>query len=188
MIDPAVCGSGLDHGVLATDVIGGNWYINTCTHRRNNVEITQCWLDHDNVGALFDVGKHFAHRLTRIAPILLIALAVSATGDLHIYCVTEWAIQPRRVLGRVRHDRNVVKTCRVERMSNCANLSVHHAAWCNNVCACLCLRQRCLAINLKRLVVIYITVFVKYATMAVAGVFVYTQVGHQHHSIAYVFL
>ena len=88
------------------------WYAATGTstialHRGDHVEVGERRLDHHHVGALVEVGLHLDQRLAGVAPVLLVALAIAAAGDLDVDRLAERAVQTAGVLGRVGEDRHV---------------------------------------------------------------------------------
>ena len=62
-VDPALGGSGLDHGVLARDVVGRDRYVDGVADPADDVEVAERRLDHHDVGALLDVEERLADAL-----------------------------------------------------------------------------------------------------------------------------
>ena len=60
-------GGGLDHGVLAGDVVGRHGDVDGVAHPADDVEVAQRRLDHHDVGALLDVEQRLAHALDGVA-------------------------------------------------------------------------------------------------------------------------
>ena len=56
-VDPAALGGGLDHGVLAGDVVGGHRQVEGRRGPRHDVEVAERRLHHDDVGALGQVER-----------------------------------------------------------------------------------------------------------------------------------
>ena len=56
------------------------------------------------------------------------------------------------------------------------------------MCACSCLRKCCSTVNIKRRIVVNVTVLVEHSAVSVRCVFVNTQIRHQHHVVADFFL
>ena len=59
-------GGGLDHRVLAADVVGGDRQPRRVLDAADDVEVGQRRLDHDDVGALLDVEQRLAQRLVAV--------------------------------------------------------------------------------------------------------------------------
>ena len=170
------------------------WYaadrhVDVGAHRGDHVEVRQRRLDHHHVGTLGEVGVDLDQRLAGVAKVLLVALAVAAAGDLHVDCVAERAVQAAGVLGRVGQDRRRGEAGGVERAADGADLAVHHPAGGHDVGAGGGLGDGDPAVDLERGVVVdggvgIVGRSVEHAAMAVIGVLVDAQIGHQDHPVA----
>ena len=73
----------------------------------------------------------------------------------------------------------------VEGGADGGDLPIHHAARGDHVCAGLGLGNGDSPVEVERGVVVHLAGFVDHATVAVIGVFVDTQIGHDHHVVTY---
>src|SRR5271157_6289380 len=80
LVDPAAEGGGLDHGVLARDVVGRHRDAEGVLDAAGDVEVGQGRLDHDNVGALRQVEGDLADRLVAVGRVHLVAAAIAEAG------------------------------------------------------------------------------------------------------------
>ena len=64
-----------------------------------------------------------------------------------------------------------------------SDLSVHHSARRDNVCAGVGLSNRRFGVNLECLVIVDRAMPIKNSAVTVAGVFINTQVRHQHNAV-----
>ena len=125
----------------------------------NDIQIGHARLDHDYVGSLAQVQGHFTHRLVRIGRIHLIRLLVSfAKATRRTHRIAKRTIKGRCVLGRVRHDHNVMMLCFVECFADRTYSAIHHVRWCNHRCTGCRLIDRLLAKDLNRCIVVDISV------------------------------
>jgi membrane-bound lytic murein transglycosylase B len=76
-VDPAVGGGGLDHGVLAGDVVGRYRDVDGVAHLAQHVEVGQRGLHHHDVGALGDVQERLADAFTGVGGVLLVGAPVA---------------------------------------------------------------------------------------------------------------
>src|SRR5439155_18989653 len=60
LVDPTVGRSRLDHRVLARHGVRGDRHVDLVADRADDVEVCECRLDHDDVGALGDVHVDLA--------------------------------------------------------------------------------------------------------------------------------
>ena len=77
LVDPAARAGRLDHRVLAAHLIRGGRLAEALFHLRDDVEIGQRRLHHDDVGALGDVDLDLAQRFLDVGRIHLVAAAVA---------------------------------------------------------------------------------------------------------------
>ena len=150
--------------------------------RRDEVELQK-----SNILLLGPTGcgkTHLAQTLAHVSPVLLVSLAVAATGDLHVDCIAERAVQPRRVLGGVRHDGHVVVSRSIECGADGTHLSVHHPARCHHVRTGTGLCEGRATVDVQRAVVVDVAVLVEHPAVTVRGVFVHAEVCHDHEVVA----
>ena len=99
-------GGGLDHRVLARDVVGGHRHAEPLLDPADDVEVGQGRLDHDHVGPFGQVERHLADRLVAVGRVHLVRPAVAerrgALGG-----VAEGAVIAAGELGGVGQDRQV---------------------------------------------------------------------------------
>src|SRR6516165_10527887 len=77
LVDPAAEGSGLDHGVLAGDVVGRDRHAERVLDAAGDVKVGQSRFDHDDVGALCQVESDLANRLITVGRVQLVAAAIA---------------------------------------------------------------------------------------------------------------
>ena len=80
VVDPALLGGGLQHRVLARDVVGGDRHVELAAHLGDDVQVGEGRLHHHDVGALLDVERDLAHRLAHVGRIHLVAGAIAERG------------------------------------------------------------------------------------------------------------
>ena len=153
LVEQSALGGGLEHGVLAADVVGRDGHARGLLDAADDVQVGQRGLDHQDVGALVGVELGLAHGLERVGRIHLVALAVARLrravgGD------AERAVEGGGVLGRVGDDRRLAQPVLVERRAQGADAAVHHVAGRDGVRARLGLRDRGAREQLERLVVV----------------------------------
>ena len=76
-VDPAVRGGGLDHGVLARDVVRRDGHVDRVAHPAYDVEVAERGLHHHDVGALVDVEQRLADALAGVGGVLLVGPPVA---------------------------------------------------------------------------------------------------------------
>src|SRR5208282_5880881 len=99
-VDPVVLGGGFDHGVFAGDLIGGQREVETQAGGGDYVEVGHGRLDHDHVGAFFDVERDFAHGFAEVGSIHLIGAAVAELRG-GVGGFAEWAVKAGGELGGI---------------------------------------------------------------------------------------
>ena len=108
LVDPAALGGGLDHAVLARDVVRRQRHAGKAiAHRAHDVEIGQRRLDHDHVGPFGQVERHLAQRLAGVGGRVHLVAAAIAELRRAFGGVAERAVERAGELGRVAHDRHV---------------------------------------------------------------------------------
>src|SRR5271165_4689299 len=106
LVDPAAEGGGLDHGVLARDVVGRHRDVEGVLDAAGDVEVGQGRLDHDTVGTLRQVKGDLADRLVAVGRVHLVAAAIAKAGGT-FGRVAERPVIAAGELGGVGHDRDV---------------------------------------------------------------------------------
>src|ERR1700676_3214162 len=79
-IDPAVAGGGFDHGVFATDVVGGDGQVTMITHLANDVHVGHGGLDHDDIGPFGDIEVYFAQSFANVGRVHLVSTTIAKLG------------------------------------------------------------------------------------------------------------
>ena len=80
LVEVAGSGGGLDHRILATDVVGRDRQARGALDRADQVAVGERWLDHHHVRALLDIQQRLADGLATVGGIHLIAAAVTECG------------------------------------------------------------------------------------------------------------
>ena len=102
-VEPAVLGGGLDHRVLAADLIGEGRHAEGVLHPPDHVEIGHARLDHHHVGALGEIERDLAQRLVGVGRVHLVGLlAALAERAGRADRVAERAVERRRRTSRRR--------------------------------------------------------------------------------------
>jgi hypothetical protein len=126
-VQPAVLRRGLQHRVLAADLIGVGRHLELVLHPAHDVEVGHAGLDHHHVGALGDVERHFAEGFVAVGRIHLVGVFVAlaqVAGRAH--GVAEGAVEGGGVLRRVGQDAGVDQLLAVQRGADAADAAVHH--------------------------------------------------------------
>lgn len=76
-IDPAVGVAGLDHRVLARDLVDRDGHRRSLGDCGQDIQIWQARLHHDEVGTFLDIKLGLQQRLPEVARILLVSAAVT---------------------------------------------------------------------------------------------------------------
>ena len=139
---------GLDHRVLAGDVVGGEREVESLARGADDVEVRQRRLDHQHVGAFGDVELAFAQCLAHIRGIHLVAAPV-AERRRRVGSLPERPVERGCVLRGVRDNRRVR-----QRLADGSDAAVHHVAGRNDVGAGLDVRDRGARKEVERLVVV----------------------------------
>ena len=105
LVDPAVRRGGLEHRVLAADVVGGDRRAGRVLDAADHVEVRQRGLDHHHVGALLEVELGLAHGLVGVGAVHLVAAAVAELGR-RLRGLAERPVEGGGVLGAVGDDRH----------------------------------------------------------------------------------
>ncbi len=98
----------------------------------DDVQISQCRLDHDDVRAFLNIEGNFAHRLVAVRGIHLIAAAVAELRR-GFGGFAKWSIESRRKLRRVGHDWDLGESLFIQALANRPHPAIHHVAWRNHV-------------------------------------------------------
>ena len=101
LVEPAVLSGGLEHRVLARDMVGGEGCAGGVLDPADHVEVGKRGLDHEHVGALVEVELRLADRLEHVGRIHLVAAAVARSAG-----------SSRRRRGRGRRRRRRTWRCR----------------------------------------------------------------------------
>ncbi len=168
-------GGGLQHRVLAGDVVGGERRPGRVLDLADDVQIWGGGLDHQHVGALLEIELGLAHRFGGVGGIHLVAAAVAELGG-RLGGVAEGAVEGGGVLGAVGDDRHAGVALLVELVADRADPAVHHVAGRDRVGAGLGVGDRDLGQQLDRDVVVDLAVADE-AAVAVRGVLAETNVG-----------
>ena len=183
-VDPAPLGGCLDHRVLAGHVVGGQGHVDLGSGPGDDVEVGERRLHHHDVGPFAEVEADLLEGLAGVGGILLVALAVAAAGDGDVDRVAERAVERRGVLGGVGHDRHLLEAVVVEGLADGHHGAVHHPGGGDDVGARRGLGQCDLAVELEGGVVVDLAVVGEQPAVAVRGVLVEAEVGHQHDLVA----
>ena len=140
LVDPAVCCGGLDHRVLAADIVDSDWMMDVVADLAHDVEVSERWFDHDDVRAFHDIEVNFLECLARVGRIHLVLAAVAelrrAVGR-----IAERPVVARGVLDGVAHDGDVLETVLIERLADGGDAAVHHVGRRDDVGTSLSLRD-----------------------------------------------
>ena len=109
--------------------------------RADDIEIGQAGLDHDHVGAFLDIERDLAQGLVGVGGVHLIGALVAGQRLCRSDGVAERPVKGRGIFRRIGHDRHVGEVRRVERLADCADASVHHVGWRDDVAAGFRLHQ-----------------------------------------------
>ena len=146
-------GGGLDHRVLAGDLIGEGRHAEGLLHPPHDVEIGQAGLDHHHVGALVEVERDLAQRLVAVAGVHLVGALVADERRVGADRIPERPVEGRGVFRRIGHDLHVVEAGVVEAAADRADAPVHHVGRRDDVGAGLGLDEALLDQHRDRLVV-----------------------------------
>src|SRR5262249_42899426 len=124
-INPAFLRGGFDHRILAGDVIRADGYVKAIANLANDVQIRERGLDHDDVGAFFEIERDFFQGFTSVGRIHLVAAAIAELRS-GLRGFTERSVEAGAVLGGVGEDRNLFELVGVERAANGGDAAVHH--------------------------------------------------------------
>ena len=184
-IEPTVGCCGLNHRVLAADVIGGYRHVDGGPGLGNHIEVGQRRLDHHHVGALLNVTKHLHHGLADVRRILLVSLPIAAVGDLDVDGVAKRPVERRGVLGGVGEDGRLLVASIVQGSADRRHLAVHHPRRGGDGGPGICLGHGSSGVQFECGVIVHRPVPIQHATVAMVGVLVHAQVGHQNHVVAH---
>ncbi len=139
-----------------------------------HVEIGQGRLDHDDIGAFFEIQFHFPQRFVGIRRVHLVGTAVAELRD-RIRGVAKGSVIRRSVLGGIGKDRDMLETLAVEALADRPHAAVHHVRRRYHVGAGAGLRERGPDQETKRGVVLHVAL-PDHAAVPVIGVFAETHV------------
>ncbi len=176
LVDHARRGRRLDHGILAADGVGGERHVEALARPPDDVEVRQRRLHHHDVGALLDVEGDLAQRLIGVRRVHLVAAAVAEPGR-RVGGLAERPVEGRRVLRRVRHDRDVREARMVETGADGPDPAVHHVRGRDEVGAGARVRDGHRRERLEAGVVDHLAPLDQ-AAVAVVGVLAEAHVGH----------
>ena len=129
MVEPAIEGGGLEHGVFAADLVGKGRYLERVFHAAHHVQVGHAGFDHHHVRTFSDIQRDLTQRFIGIAGVHLVFLLVAfAQIGRRTDGVTEWPVKGTGVFGAVGHDPGVHKMIGFERLADGANAAVHHVA------------------------------------------------------------
>ena len=182
-VDPAVRGGGLHHRVFTAHVVRRERNVERVTERGDHIEVRQCRFHHDHVCALGEIERGLIQCLAPVRGLHLIAAAIA-----ELRCtfrrIAERPVERGGVLRGVGQDGAVRVIRRVQRVSDGADLAVHHAARRNHISPGIGLGDRNRRVALQRGVVVHLARRGQEPAMPVVGVLVQAGIGHQHERIA----
>ena len=185
LVEPSVSRRGLQHRVLPADVIRRRRVTERLFDATDDVQVRQRRLHHHDVSALGEILLDFPERLASVGRIHLMrsAIAEARRGS---GSVAKGSVQRRPVLGRVRHDGDVVEATLVERLADCADAAVHHVGWRDDVGTCGGVRDGG-ANKLIHRRIVHDLIVPDDAAVAMVGVFAQTDVGHHEDARQFAF-
>jgi hypothetical protein len=77
LVEPAVRGGGLEHRVLAADLVDEGRRAERVLDPAHDVQVGHAGLDHDHVGALLEVERDLAQRLVAVGRVHLVGVLVA---------------------------------------------------------------------------------------------------------------
>jgi hypothetical protein len=118
---------GVQHRVLARDLIGVGWHPKRLFDPAHDIEIRHAGLDHDHVGPLLKVERHLAQGLVGVGRVHLVgALVGAAERGFRPDRVAERSVKCRGVFCRIGHDADMRKAGLVEGVAHCSDAAIHH--------------------------------------------------------------
>ena len=168
-VSPAAFGGGVEHGIFAADVVGGEGEVGVGAELGENVEVEEGGFEHEDVGAFGFVELGFAEGGAGVAGGGLVGFAVTAAGG-GFFGVAEGAVEGGGELGGVGHDEGLVKMLLVEGGAQGSDLAVHHGGGGHDVGAGLSVGEGDAGEVVEGGVVVDLTGGVEGAAVAVVGV------------------
>src|SRR4029077_12754825 len=143
LVDPAFLRGGFDHGVFAADVVGADGDVEFVADLANDVEIRKRGLDHDDVGAFFEIERDFLERFASVGGIHLVAAAIAELRS-GLRGFAEWTVKAGAVFRGVGEDGDVFEFVGVELTADRGYAAVHHVRGRDDVGTGARVRQRLL--------------------------------------------
>ena len=84
MVEPAFLKGGLEHGVLAGDLIGADGDIEALAGGADDVEVGHGGLHEDHVGAFFKVERDLAEGFAEVGAVHLVGLSVAELAEANL--------------------------------------------------------------------------------------------------------
>ena len=183
LVQPAFLCRRLDHGIFAADVVDADRKVCARAQSADDVEIGQGGLDHEDIRPFRLVRRRFAQRLSPVAAVHLIALAVAvARGGLRR--VAEGPVEGGGELGAVAHDRHLRIARAVQLFADGRHHPVHHRRGRHHICPRAHRRQRRRRVQGEGCVVVHIPRPVQRPAVAVRCVFAQADVGDEQGALA----
>src|SRR5207237_9564417 len=114
-----------DQGVFAGDVIGGQRHGEAVAGGGDYVQIRHGRLDHDHVGAFFDVEFNLAHGFAEVCGVHLIRAPIPELRR-GVGSFAERSVEAGSEFGGVGKNRSVGETRLIESLADGGNPAVHH--------------------------------------------------------------
>ena len=165
-------------------MIRGERRIGECPRLGEHIEVGHRRLDHYHVRTFSEIEPDLLHRFANISEVLLVGGTVAPADDGYVDRLAERSVERRGVLGGIRQDRHLGVTCEVEGGANCRHLTIHHPRGRHDVHAGLGLGDRNLGIAAQGGIVVDGPVGAQQAAVAVVGVLVEAEVGHELDLVA----
>ena len=176
LVEPAIGGRRLEHGVLAAHVVGGHREPGLALDAVDQVEVRQGRLDHHHVGAFLDIHDGLAHALVGVRGVHLIRLAVAELRR-RLGRLAERPVEGRRVLGAVREDGHVLVVLVVESGADGGDAAVHHVRRRHHIDARLGVAESGLGQKFDAQVVVDTAILAHDAAVTVTHILTETDVG-----------
>ena len=179
MVEPAVLRSGLEHGVLAADLVGKGRHAELVLDAAHHVQVRHAGFDHHHVSTFGDVHGDFAQGFVGVAGVHLIGFFIGpAKVGSRAHCIPERAVKRRCIFRAVSHDAGVNAFFGLQRCADGGNAAVHHVAGRDDVHTGFGLGQRLLDQCQGGLVIHDVAGFIGQAILAVGGERVQRHIGH----------
>src|SRR5580658_859820 len=126
-VEPAFFDGGLEHGVLAGDLVGTDGDADAAAGCGDDVEIGHGGLHENHVGAFVEVEVDFAHGFAEVGAVHLVGFAVAELGG-GVGGFAEGTVKGRCDFGGVAEDGRVGEVFFVEGAADGSDAAVHHVA------------------------------------------------------------